>query len=76
MATQEEMQAAAVIAGEELLANFRDWTALELIAWFAGNYMKAGHKKLGRLLVGINKGLAQAEDEDLKRQDEAESLLD
>ncbi len=31
--------------------------ALEVINWQANNYMKAGHKRLGRLLVKIAKNL-------------------
>ena len=31
--------------------------ALEVIKWQANNYMKAGHKRLGRILVKIAKDL-------------------
>lgn len=45
------MDAAAAKAGEDLSANITHWTATELARWWADNYLAAGHKRLGRLLV-------------------------
>jgi hypothetical protein len=50
-----QMDEAARKALEELRANIDGWTARDLITWWAGWYLKAGHKRLGRILVGISK---------------------
>ena len=49
-----EMDAAAVEAEKEL--STLDQAAVEIVAaWWAKWYLKAGHKRLGRLLVKIAK---------------------
>lgn len=55
MATNPEMDAAAREAGEELLEHVDEWSAKELVAWWGNWYMKAGHKRLGRVLVEWHK---------------------
>ena len=50
-----QMDEAAQKALGELRENVDTWTARDLIKWWAGWYLKAGHKRLGRILVGISK---------------------
>jgi len=50
-----QMDEAAQKALGELRENIDAWTARDLIKWWAGWYLKAGHKRLGRILVGISK---------------------
>ena len=50
-----QMDEAAQKALGELRENIDSWTARDLIKWWAGWYLKAGHKRLGRILVGISK---------------------
>ena len=50
-----QMDEAAQKALGELRENVETWTARDLIKWWAGWYLKAGHKRLGRILVGISK---------------------
>ncbi len=50
-----EMDRAAAAAKDELEANLDQWSARDLIAWWAGRYMSAGHKRLGRVLVALSK---------------------
>lgn len=52
-----EMDSAAVLAKAEILDVLqRDQpSADDVITWFAANYMRAGHKRLGRILVAISK---------------------
>ena len=52
---QPEMDEAAKAAEKELLECFDDWSARALAKWWAKWYLKAGHKRLGRLLVDLNK---------------------
>jgi hypothetical protein len=50
--------AAALIAEAELKANFKklDATTVQYLAsWWNANYMPAGHKRLGRVLVRLAK---------------------
>ena len=54
-----EMDVAAQQAQEELKANFETWSAKELAAWWGRNFLKAGHKRLGRILVATNKEAAK-----------------
>jgi hypothetical protein len=49
-----QMDEAARTALAELKENVDAWTARDLIKWWSGWYMKAGHKRLGRILVGIS----------------------
>ncbi len=49
-----EMDRAAAVAKDELVINLDQWSARELIAWWARSYMSAGHKRLGRVLVALS----------------------
>jgi len=40
----------------ELQENFDTWSARDLGAWWTRWYLKAGHKRLGRILVAQSKG--------------------
>ncbi len=51
----EEMDVAAKEA-EQDLENLESGAVKAMSAWFAKHYLKAGHKRLGRLLVSISKG--------------------
>jgi len=48
---QTEMDAAAQVAEQELEQHLDQWSARELAAWWGRHYLKAGHKRLGRLLA-------------------------
>jgi len=50
-----QMDEAASRAQEELARNLETWSARELAAWWATWYLKAGHKRLGRILVAMHK---------------------
>jgi len=52
---QREMDQAAEEAGEELQQHFNEWSAQDLAGWWMKWYLKAGHKRLGRILVKIGK---------------------
>jgi hypothetical protein len=52
---QPEMDEAAKQAETELLAHFDEWSARALAKWWTKWYLKAGHKRLGRLLVELTK---------------------
>ena len=54
MATPEEMDAAANEA-EEDLNNLPDEAVGPVAAWWAKWFAKAGHKRLGRILVAIDR---------------------
>lgn len=47
----EQMDEAAAEAQQELEANLKSWSAINLIAWWTRWYLKAGHKRLGRILA-------------------------
>jgi hypothetical protein len=49
------MDDAAVTASLELNQNFNSWSAKDLAGWWTRHYQKAGHKRLGRVLVLIMK---------------------
>lgn len=49
------MDAAAVAAETEIRKHLATWTAKDVAAWWAKNYMFAGHKRLGRILASIGK---------------------
>ena len=53
----KQMDDAAIQAEAELVKNVFAWSAKDLIAWWARFYMKAGHKRLGRVLVAQSKKL-------------------
>lgn len=50
-----EMDAKAQIAAAELEEKIDTMTGPEVLAWFAKNYMSAGHKRLGRAMVDLHK---------------------
>jgi len=50
-----EMDNAAGDAKKELIEHLDDWKARDVAKWWANWYMKAGHKRLGRLLVDLVK---------------------
>src|SRR5580658_10105118 len=52
-----EMDHAAQEAREELFRNLDSWSARDVAIWWARWYMRAGHKRLGRLLVDLAKQL-------------------
>jgi hypothetical protein len=51
----QEMDAAAVAAEQELIQYGADWGLEEISRWWSTWYLRAGHKRLGRLLVKIAK---------------------
>jgi len=55
MLTPEQMDKAAEAALEELKATLPQTVYIPVARWFKNNYMKAGHKRLGRGLVAIAK---------------------
>jgi hypothetical protein len=50
-----EMDDAAAQAKTELLAHLDEWRARDVAKWWGNWYLKAGHKRLGRLLVQVAK---------------------
>jgi len=46
---------AAEKALAELREHFETWSARDLSVWWARWYLKAGHKRLGRILVAHSK---------------------
>ena len=54
-AQMKQMDEAAEQAGIELETNIDHLSARDVAAWWAKWYMKAGHKRLGRILVGLGK---------------------
>ena len=52
---QKEMDAEATQARRELEQNLDAWKARDLTIWWNRWYLKAGHKRLGRILVDIAK---------------------
>ena len=60
MADGVDMDIAAEIAGAELAEKIGSMSGAELAEWWAKNYMKAGHKRLGRVLVELHKSLSKA----------------
>jgi hypothetical protein len=50
-----EMDNAAASAKNELLEHVDGWSARAVTTWWAKWYLKAGHKRLGRLLVELAK---------------------
>jgi len=58
MATDDqmrEMDNAAADAKKELSKHLDDWKVIDVGKWWAAWYLKAGHKRLGRLLVELAK---------------------
>ncbi len=54
-AQARQMDEAAEKALEEIKENLGTWSADDLVKWWARWYLKAGHKRLGRILVAISK---------------------
>ena len=54
--TMKQMDEAAVLAAAELNKDYVNWTARDVVVWWAKWYLKAGHKRLGRILVAKSKG--------------------
>ena len=50
-----QMNEAAEEAKKELLAHLDEWKVRDMAKWWAVWYLKAGHKRLGRLLVDLAK---------------------
>ena len=50
-----EMDAAAGAAKKELLEHLDEWSAKAVAKWWAIWYLKAGHKRLGRILVELTR---------------------
>ena len=49
------MDEAAAQAQAELQQYSNEWSARDMVTWWTKWYMKAGHKRLGRILVTIGK---------------------
>ncbi|OGR94527.1 MAG: hypothetical protein A2902_04215 [Elusimicrobia bacterium RIFCSPLOWO2_01_FULL_64_13] len=54
------MDDAAAQAEAELRKNFKTWSAENIAAWWSVWYLKAGHKRLGRILVRLGREPAKA----------------
>jgi len=52
---QRGMDEAAAQAQVELQEHFNEWSAQDIVTWWMKWYIKAGHKRLGRVLVAIGK---------------------
>ena len=50
-----EMDDAAAAAKRELLEHLDEWSAKAVAKWWGVWYLKAGHKRLGRLLVELTR---------------------
>jgi hypothetical protein len=53
--TQRKMDEAAAQAQDELQEHFNSWSAQDMITWWRKWYTKAGHKRLGRVLVAMGR---------------------
>lgn len=51
----KQMDNAAELAVEELQKHIDQWSAKDLIGWWARWYLQAGHKRLGRAFVKLAK---------------------
>ena len=47
----KQMDEAAGQAEAEFSKNFIEWKAVDVVGWWSRWYLKAGHKRLGRVLV-------------------------
>ncbi len=47
----KQMDEAAAQAEVEFTKNFAGWKAEDVVSWWSRWYLKAGHKRLGRILV-------------------------
>ncbi len=50
---KQQMDEAAKDARKELVSNLESWSAKEVAGWWKNWYMRAGHRRLGRLLVEL-----------------------
>lgn len=55
MAESVEFDIAAEQAKQELIQNIDKWTAKEAAGWWSRWFLKAGHKRLGRIFVETTK---------------------
>ncbi|MBF0595635.1 MAG: hypothetical protein HQL22_11825 [Candidatus Omnitrophica bacterium] len=53
--TMKQMDEAAAQAEVELVNAYAGWSAKDLVTWWSAWYLKAGHKRLGRILVAQGK---------------------
>jgi len=51
----EEMDKAAKEAQVELLNSYKEWSSKDIAQWWVKWYLKAGHKRLGRSMVALDK---------------------
>jgi hypothetical protein len=51
----EQMDEDALEAREELERQLEGWQARDVVLWWKRWYMRAGHKRLGRVLVDISR---------------------
>jgi hypothetical protein len=51
----EQMDKDALSAREELERQLNGWQAKDVALWWKRWYMKAGHKRLGRILVDLSR---------------------
>ncbi len=49
----EQMDADALEARKDLELHLDEWQAKDVAVWWKRWYMRAGHKRLGRILVGL-----------------------
>ncbi len=56
-----KMDEAAAEARTKLEKNIGSWSALDVAAWWKDWYMRAGHKRLGRILVELAKKKANSD---------------
>ena len=56
-----KMDEAAAAARTKLEKNIGSWSALDVAAWWKDSYMRAGHKRLGRILVEFAKKKASSD---------------
>jgi predicted ATPase len=54
-AQAQQMDEAASKALAEIKESISSWSANDLIKWWRKWYLKAGHKRLGRILVALDK---------------------
>ena len=50
---KQQMDEAAKDARKELVSNLESWSAKEVVRWWKNWYMRAGHRRLARLLVEL-----------------------
>lgn len=52
--SQKQMDKAALMARAELQQHASEWRTKDVAQWWKKWYMKAGHKRLGRVLVQLS----------------------